>query len=134
MIPMTAGQVGESVRAIDSGGRWSLEGSAPGGVEVVNDYLGYLSDRGYSPRTVRAYAFDLLAFVRWLASEGLAVQEVTTEGIIAEGLTTTHREHAAEVDLSFKFAELWDSIYAPKGLGWTDNPWVWCCEFRRVEA
>lgn len=31
------------------------------------------------------------------------------------------------------FQRLWDSIYAAKGLGWGDNPWVWCCEFKRVE-
>jgi hypothetical protein len=28
-------------------------------VGVVNDYLGCLAERAYSPRTVRAYVFDL---------------------------------------------------------------------------
>jgi site-specific recombinase XerD len=72
----------ESLRAVEVDGRWSLVGSGPGGVEVVNDYLGYLADRGYSPRTVRAYAFDLLAFTRWLVDERLAVDEVTTEVLL----------------------------------------------------
>lgn len=33
---------------------------------LVDEYLGYLADRNYSPRTLRAYD-DLLAFCRWLA-------------------------------------------------------------------
>ena len=37
---------------------------------LVNDFLGYLADRGYSPRTVRSYAYDLLAFLRWLETSG----------------------------------------------------------------
>jgi site-specific recombinase XerD len=82
MIPMTAGQAVESLRAVESDGRWSLVGSGPSGVDFVNDYLGYLADRGYSPRTVRAYAFDLLAFARWLVTEGLAVEAVTTEVLL----------------------------------------------------
>jgi hypothetical protein len=28
------------------------------------------------------------------------------------------------------FRETWDSFYASKGLGWSDNPWVWVIEFR----
>ncbi len=36
---------------------------------LVNEYLSHLKDRSYSPRTVRAYGFDLLAFCRWLAGE-----------------------------------------------------------------
>ena len=44
---------------------------------LVNEYLGYLADRRYSPRTVRAYAFDLLAFCRWLLAEGVALADVT---------------------------------------------------------
>ena len=33
---------------------------------LVNEFLGYLADRNFSPRTCRAYAYDLLAFARWL--------------------------------------------------------------------
>ena len=79
---MTDRHGSESLRAVDQDGRWSLAGPAPEGVELVNDYLGYLSDRGYSPRTVRAYAFDLLAFCRWLVGEQLAVDEVSTEVLL----------------------------------------------------
>lgn len=27
------------------------------------------------------------------------------------------------------FAEIWERIYST----WDDNPWVWCCEFERIE-
>jgi hypothetical protein len=43
---------------------WALAGERAGELALVNDFLGYLSDRNYSPRTVRAYAFDLLHFAR----------------------------------------------------------------------
>lgn len=49
---------------------------------VINEYLGYLVDRGYSPRTVRAYTFDLLAFVRWLGEERLELEAVTTDVLL----------------------------------------------------
>ena len=63
-------------------GRWFLTGPAAGGLELVNDFLGHLADRGYSPRTVRAYAFDLLGFCRWLRRENLAVDAVTTDMLL----------------------------------------------------
>src|SRR6516225_3103190 len=72
---MTEGKPG--LRAELHGGRWQLTGAADG--DLINGYLSYLADRGFSPRTVRAYAFDLLAFARWLAGEGLTLGEVTTE-------------------------------------------------------
>ena len=43
-------------------------GLVPTGMLLVNEYLGYLADRNYSPRTLRAYGYDLLAFCRWLDS------------------------------------------------------------------
>ena len=49
---------------------------------LINDYLGYLADRGYSPQTVRAYAFDLLAVARWLAAERLALGEVSADVVL----------------------------------------------------
>ena len=56
-----------SIRAAEvRAGRWELTGA--GELSLFNDFLGYVADRGYSPRTVRAYAFDLLHFARWLAA------------------------------------------------------------------
>src|SRR6266480_768552 len=58
-------------------GRWRLAGTADG--ELINGYLGYLADRGFSAHTVRAYAFDLLAFARWLDGEGITLAGVSTD-------------------------------------------------------
>jgi Phage integrase, N-terminal SAM-like domain len=41
-------------------------------IEAVNEFLRYLVDRNYSRRTVRAYAFDLLHFLRWLSVDARA--------------------------------------------------------------
>jgi site-specific recombinase XerD len=60
------------------GGGWQLAGRDAAGFGLVNDYLGYLSDRNYSPRTVRAYGFDLLALGRWLVEQGVGLDAVTT--------------------------------------------------------
>ncbi|MHB1784468.1 MAG: hypothetical protein ACYCTE_17625 [Acidimicrobiales bacterium] len=46
-------------------GEWRIRpDAASDAVVLANDYLSYLSDRNYSPRTVRAYAFSLLPFCR----------------------------------------------------------------------
>jgi len=52
------------------------------------------------------------------------VQDITTEGVKAEGL------RAVEMD----FIRLWDSIYYPSLFKWDANPWVWVIEYRRVKA
>jgi site-specific recombinase XerD len=63
-------------------GGFTIEGAGAERFELINDYLGYLLDRNYSPRTVEAYAFDLLAFARWLGGERLALEAVTTDSIV----------------------------------------------------
>ena len=63
-------------------GTWSLGGRDASEFRLVNDYLGYLADRNYSPRTVRAYGFDLLAFCRWLVGQDIALSAVTTEVLL----------------------------------------------------
>ncbi len=41
--------------------------SGPGGdVELANQFLAHLGSRAFSPATVRAYAYDLLNFLRFL--------------------------------------------------------------------
>src|SRR6266511_3726505 len=64
------------------GEEWVFAGPGAEGFGLLNDYLGYLADRRYSPRTIRAYAFDLLHFVRWLLVECLRLEQVTTDVLL----------------------------------------------------
>ena len=61
---------------------WVLAGSDSDNVRLVNDFLGYLGDRHYAPGTRRGYAFDLLAFLRWLAGQDRRLDQVDTEVLL----------------------------------------------------
>jgi site-specific recombinase XerD len=74
--------VGEGLSVVADGETWRLEGSGGDGLRLANEYLAHLRDRRYSPRTVRAYAYDLLAFLRFLKAEGLRVDDVDTEVLL----------------------------------------------------
>ena len=60
------------------------------------------------------------------------LQDITTEQIIAEGLSTKFREHEACCHLEEKFIELWDSING-KTYPWESNPWVFVTEFKAIK-
>jgi integrase/recombinase XerD len=68
-----------SLRLEQRDGEWILAGAGADRFGLVNEYLSYLADRSYSPRTVRSYGFDLLAFCRWLAAEGIELAAVSTD-------------------------------------------------------
>lgn len=63
-------------------GGWHLAGGDVGRFVLVNEYLSYLADRNYSPRTIRTYGFGLLAFCRWLDDEDLELTAVTTDVVL----------------------------------------------------
>jgi integrase/recombinase XerD len=64
-------------------GQWQIVGDGAADlVGLVNDYLSYLADRNYSPQSVRAYAFALVAFCRWMAVEAIALEAVTTDVLL----------------------------------------------------
>ena len=46
-------------------------------------YLGYLQDRNYSPRTIRTYGYGLLAFCRWMEGTGVRLEKVDTDTVLA---------------------------------------------------
>lgn len=71
-----------SLRLVRHDGSWSVEGAPDASFALVDDYLSYLLDRAYSPHTVEAYAFDLLTFVRFLASEDVELDAVTTDVVV----------------------------------------------------
>jgi len=70
---------GSDLRLEERAGAWALAGSAASRFGLVDEYLAHLVDRNYSPKTVRAYGYDLLAFCRWLLAEDESLGEVTTE-------------------------------------------------------
>lgn len=69
------------------------------------------------------------------------VQEISEEDARAEGVCDIPYMLPGENDLRLgpdfitrpRFARLWDSLNAKRGLGWTENPWCWCISFRRIE-
>jgi integrase/recombinase XerD len=71
------------LRLEERDGGWVLVGPAASRFVLVNEYLAYLADRSYSPKTVRAYGYDLLAFCRWLVVEEQPLPEVTTDVLLS---------------------------------------------------
>ncbi|WP_219420545.1 tyrosine-type recombinase/integrase, partial [Pseudonocardia nigra] len=61
---------------------WVVAGPESEDLRLVNDYLGYLGDRHYAPGTRRGYAFDLLAFLRWLAGQDRRLDQVDPEMLL----------------------------------------------------
>jgi len=70
------------LRVAPGHGGWVVTGAGGEDLELVNDYLRYLGDRRYAPGTRRSYAFDLLAFCRWLGEEQLRIEAVDTAALL----------------------------------------------------
>lgn len=51
-------------------------------VAQANAFLETVTQRGFSPRTVRAYAFDLVVFFRWLAASGRRLDQVDEQELL----------------------------------------------------
>jgi site-specific recombinase XerD len=86
---------GFRVEARDDG--WVVTGPPAVGLQLVNDYLGYLDGRHYAPGTRRSYAFDLLALCRWLEEQRLRLDEVDT-AVMLRFITSCHGLAAATVN------------------------------------
>src|SRR6266508_105561 len=67
-----------ALRLEERGEGWVLVGEAAARFGLVDEYLSHLLDRNYSPATVRAYGYDLLAFCRWLTEQDLELGAVTS--------------------------------------------------------
>ncbi|ACL06289.1 conserved hypothetical protein [Desulfatibacillum aliphaticivorans] len=97
--------------------------------------LAYAADRGSGPwrpsMHMPRWACRLLLKVTGVREEPL--RAISTEDIIAEGLSTTLRGYTAEVDLKEQFIGLWDSLYG-KTRPWASNPMVKALDFEVMEA
>lgn len=72
---------GLAVAELDGG--WRIVGTGHAAdLRLINDYLAHLADRRYSPRTVRAYAFDLLHLARWLGAQDVRLDALDTAALL----------------------------------------------------
>lgn len=61
---------------------WSVVEDTGKPVEIVEGYLRHIDAQAFSAHTVRAYAYDLLSFWRWLNQENLDVWSVVTSDLL----------------------------------------------------
>lgn len=74
---------------------------------------------------------------KWMSRITLEITDVRVERIgsisgidaLAEGIESVCGKDSDITD----FAELWDSIYKKKGLGWRADPWCWVIEFKMID-
>ena len=70
--------------------------------------------------------------------QGITEEEARKEGIIDGGCINCGRNEpcgcpSPKPDARDGFANLWEKMYAKKGLGWSANPWVWVITFKKEE-
>ena len=66
----------------EDGTSWSVLKDTGEPVDVVEGYLRHIAAQAFSLHTVRAYAYDLLSFWRWLDQERLDVWSVGTSDLL----------------------------------------------------
>lgn len=61
-------------------------------------------------------------------------QDVRAEGVPRSEIDKWHKWLHPNDCAGHAFGQLWDSVNGKRpGCAWSDNPWVWCVSFRRVE-
>ncbi len=93
-----------------------LEGGG-GDIDLVNSFLSHLWSRAFSPATVRAYAYDLLNFLRFLGQRSARFQDVVATDLFdyldwqqrstpstAKVVGLTHRRGAAPATMNRRIA------------------------------
>lgn len=108
----------------------------------------YNADDAYNHATVLAWDPDVwggrgklrpsIHMPRWAARLWLRVievrvervQDVTETAARAEGVATDAQ--LGESTHGAALARLWDRLYAGRGLGWADDPWVWVVRYEVV--
>ena len=62
------------------------------------------------------------------------LQEISDSDVLSEGVPFPDDGEAYDREqIKTTFSRMWNSIYAAKGFGWDENPWVWVIEFEAVK-
>jgi site-specific recombinase XerD len=78
---------------VEKAGKYRIAEKERGPLKAANRFLRGLEVRGLSPRTIRAYAYDLLALYRWLDESGKAIEQLRQAELM--GFVHKQRESGA---------------------------------------
>ena len=70
------------IRFGERAGRWALSGPGAVSFALMNEFLSYLLDRNYSPRTVRAYAHGLEVDLREADAQALEFPDQRFDSVL----------------------------------------------------
>lgn len=139
---------------------WGFSAELPASTRSEMDWLTFRDLRGYradDPAGNWCWR-PSIHMPRWASRITLEItdvrvqrlQEISDDDAVAEGVEETGRELriAGRLRMEWRsygrgttctsaqasFSTLWDSIYAPRGLSWLANPWVWVLTFQRIEG
>lgn len=77
-------------------------------------------------------------FLRVTQASLMRVQDISEEEAQAEGVSSSVKQivkfgRGMRITTARQnFAQLWDTLYSKRGLGWDVNPYVWAATFRRL--
>lgn len=116
------------------GGWGEIEYAADGAVRQVEGDWSF-SQAYPSSRPVTAWR-PSIRMPRWASRITLEitrirverVQDITEADAEAEGVAASANYSARD-----HFGRLWSELNAPRGFGWTVNPWVWVIDFKRIK-
>jgi len=88
-----------------------------GDIKEANKFLWALGTRGLSPRTIRAYAYDLLALYRWMDKDGYCLEDLT-QATLLNFIAHEQRRDAqpSSINRRLTVCRLIHSFYYPSGL------------------
>ncbi|MCP4614416.1 MAG: tyrosine-type recombinase/integrase [Planctomycetes bacterium] len=98
-------------------GSHRLIGDEQDGVKEANKFLWALGTRGLSPRTIRAYAYDLLALYRWMNKDGYCLETLTQATLLNFIAHEQERNgQPSSINRRLTVCRLIHSFYYPGGL------------------
>ena len=91
-------------------------------LEIRHDIQGYITDHWRPSIHMPRWASRITLEVTDVVIQ--RIQEIRTSDIIAEGVIEDDRYLGSANRFRHPFATMWDAIYAKRGFGWDENPWV----------
>ena len=136
------GKVGDKLWVRETFGCFDRASAMP----IEGDEIVYMADKCDHPDGIFSGWKPSIHMPRWASRITLEITDVRVERVgnitfdecLREGIIPPQRKgmfaEDETMDLTMQeFERLWGSIYAKTEYKWSNNPWVWVVEFKRID-